>query len=65
MSHVLWESLVYGSLRKQSVSKFQELLRDGFECFETLDSYEKAYLVLDSELWDDDFSSLPNLGLHS
>lgn len=42
-------------LLKQSVSKFQELLRDGFEYFETLDSFEKAYLVLDSELWDDDF----------
>ena len=36
--------------------KLQELLGDRFECFESLDSFENASFVLDSELWEDDFS---------
>ena len=31
----------------------QELLRDGFECFESLNSFEK---MLGSELWKGDLS---------
>ena len=34
------------------------LLGDGFECFESLDSFEKVSFVLGSELWEDDFSSM-------
>ena len=38
--------------------KLQELLRDGFEHIESLDSFEKASFVLGSELWEDDLSSM-------
>ena len=34
--------------------KLQELLEDRFERLESLDSFEKAYFVLGSELWEDD-----------
>ena len=38
--------------------KLQKLLGDGFEHFESLDSFEKASFVLGSELWEDVFSSI-------
>ena len=41
--------------------KLQELLGDGCEHFESLDSFEKASFVLGSELWEDDFSSMLDL----
>ena len=38
--------------------KLQELLRDRFEHFESLDSFERASFVLGSDLCEDDFSSM-------
>ena len=61
VSHVLWDCLVYNTLRNDFVCKLQELLGDGFENFESLDSFEKASFVLGSELWEDDFSSMLDL----
>ena len=43
------------------MAKLQELLGDGFEHFESLDSFEKASFVLGSELWENDFSSMLDL----
>ena len=48
-------------LRNSSMCKLQELLVDGFECFESLDSFDKATFVSGSELWEDDFSSMLDL----
>ena len=61
VSHVLWDCLVYNTLRNDFLCKLQELLRDGCEHFESLDSFEKASFVLGSELWEDDFSSMLDL----
>ena len=61
VSHVLWDCPVYNTLRNDFVCKLQELLGDGFEHFESLDSFEKASFVLGSELWEDDFSSMLDL----
>ena len=61
VSHVLWDCLVYNTLRNDFLCKLQELLGDGFEHFESLDSFEKASFVLGSELWEDDFSSMLDL----
>ena len=58
VSHVLWDCLVYNTLRNDFLCKLQELLGDGFEHFESLDSFEK---VLCSELREDDFSSMLDL----
>ena len=58
VSHVLWDRPVYNTLRNNYLCKLQELLGDGFEHFESLDSFEKASFVLGSELWEDDFSSI-------
>ena len=63
VSHVLWDCPVYNILRNDFLCKLQELLGDGFEHFESLDSFEKASFVLDSELWEDDFSFL-GMGLN-
>ena len=43
------------------IHKLQELLADGFEHFESLDSFEKAIFVLGSELWEDDFRFMLDL----
>ena len=61
VSHVLRECPVYSTLRNDFMCKLQELLGDGFEYFESLDSFEKASFVLGSELWENDFSSMPDL----
>ena len=61
VSHVLWDCPVYNTLRNYFLCKLQELLGDGFEHFESLDSFEKASFVLGSELWEDDFSSMLDL----
>ena len=61
VSHVLWDCPVYNTLRNDFVCKLQELLGDGFENFESLDSFEKSSFVLGSELWEDDFSSMLDL----
>ena len=55
VSHVLWECSVHSTPRNNFMCKF---LGDEFESFESLDSFEK---VLGSELWEDDFSSMPDL----
>ena len=52
---------VYNTLRNDFLCKLQELLGDGFEHFESLDSFEKASFVLGSELWEDHFSSMLDL----
>ena len=41
--------------------KLQELLGDTFECFESLNSFEKVFFVFGSELVEDDFSSMLDL----
>ena len=61
VSHVLWDCPVYNTLRNDFLCKLQELLGDGFEHFDSLDSFEKASFVLGSELWEDDFSSMLDL----
>ena len=62
VSHVLWDCPVYNTLRNDFLCKLQELLGDRFEHFDSLDSFEKASFVLGSELWEDDFSSMLDLG---
>ena len=51
VSHVLWDCPVCNTLRNDFLCKLQELLGDGFEHFEGLDSFEKASFVFGSELW--------------
>ena len=47
-----------GCINGSILCKLREHLGDGFECFESLDSFEKASLVLGSELREDGFSSM-------
>ena len=51
MSNVLWECSAYSSTRTCFIKKFQELLEDEYEDFESLDKVEKSSYVLGSELW--------------
>ena len=44
VSHVLWDCPVYSTLRNDFLCKLQEFLWDGFEHFESLDSFEKHLL---------------------
>ena len=44
VSHVLWDCLVYNTLRNDFMCKLQELLGDRFEHFESLDSLKKHLL---------------------
>ena len=41
VGHVLWESPVYSILRNDCMCKLL-FLQDGFECFESLNSFERA-----------------------
>ena len=61
VSHVLWDCPVYNTVRNEFLCKLQELLGDGFEHFESLDSFQKPSFDLGSELWEDDFSSMLDL----
>ena len=59
VSHVLWEC---SSLRSNFLVTLQGKLWDeGFEHFQSLDSFRKAPFVLGREMWEDKFGSL--LGL--
>ena len=49
VSHVLWSVQQYSSTRA-SFMKFQELLKDDYEDFESLENVEKSSYVLGSEL---------------
>ena len=51
VSHVLWECSAYSSSRACFIKKLQELLKDEYEDFESLDKVEKSSYVLGSELW--------------
>ena len=55
---MLWECPAYSSCR--FLEKLQELLRDNYSSFDSLNNLEKmSYMyVLGSELWEDDFSLL-------
>ena len=46
MSHVLWECSAYSSTRACFIKKLQELLKDEYEDFESLDKVEKLSYVL-------------------
>ena len=61
VSYVVWNCLVYSTLRNDFMGKLQELLGDRFERFESLDSFEKASFVLGRNLREDDFSSVLDL----
>ena len=58
VSHVLWECSAYSSTRASFMKKFQELLEDDYEDFESLDNVEKSSYVLGSELWENKFDGL-------
>ena len=60
-SRVLYGCPVYSTQINDFMCKLQVLLRDRFEDFESLDNFEKASFVLDSELGEDDFSSMLDL----
>ena len=60
-SLVLWDCPVYSTLRNDFMCKLQKVLGGGFEHFESLDSFEKASLILGGELWKDDFGSMLDL----
>ena len=53
VSYVFWECPVYSTLRNDFMCKLQELLKDEFEHFESLDSFERASFVLGSKMWED------------
>ena len=38
--------------RSEFMCKLQELLGDGYQCFQSLNSFERASFVLGSELWE-------------
>ena len=61
VSHVLWECSAYGSTRASFMKKLQELLKDDYEDFESLENVEKSSYVLGCELWESRFDGL--LGL--
>ena len=51
------------SLRSNSLVALQGVLGDdGFEHFQSLDSFRKASFILGSVLWEDKFGSLLSLG---
>ena len=49
------------STRACFIKKFQELLEDEYEDFESLDKVEKSSYVLGSELWESKFDGLLSL----
>ena len=54
VSHVLWECPACSSLRSNFlVALHGKLGDDGFEHFQSLDSFRKASFILGSELWED------------
>ena len=61
MSHVLWECSAYSSTRASFMKKFQKLLDDDYEDFESLENVKKLSYVLGSELCESKFDGL--LGL--
>ena len=58
VSHVLWECSTYSSTRASFMKKFQELLEDDNEDFESLENVGKSSYVLGSELWENKFYGL-------
>ena len=61
VSHVLWECAAYNICRSDFTAKLQDFLGEGFQDFQSLDSQGKSSFVLGSELWEETFSSLPEL----
>ena len=61
VSHVLWEYLAYNICRNDFTAKLHNFLGEGFRDFQSLDSQGKSSFVLDSELWEENFSSLLEL----
>ena len=51
----------YSSTRAYFFKKLQELLKDAYEDFESLDKVEKLSYVLGSELWESKFDELLSL----
>ena len=60
VTHVLWECSIVLELYS-FMKKLQELLKDDYEDFESLDNIKKSSYVLDSELWESKFDGLLNL----
>ena len=58
VSHVLWECSAYSSTRTSFMKKFQELLKDDYEDFVSLENVEKSSYTLGSELWESKFNGL-------
>ena len=58
ISHDLWGCPVYSTLKNDFMCKLQELVGDRFEHFECLDSFESIFILLGSELWENDFSCM-------
>ena len=58
MSYVLWECPAYSSLRSNFLVALQGVLGDGFEHFQSLNTFRKAPYILGSEQLDDKFGSL-------
>ena len=58
MNPVLWECSTYSSTRSSFIKKLQELLKDDYEDFDSLENVEKSSYVLGSELWERKFDGL-------
>ena len=57
-SHVLWECSAYSNSRVDFFLKLQEMLGNGFERFDALDSLGRSSFNLGRELWEEHFDSL-------
>ena len=55
VSHALLECSAYSSTRVSFMKNLQELLKDVYEDFVSLENAEKSSYVLDSELWENKF----------
>ena len=60
VSHVLWDCPAYAS-RSAFMLELRRELGDGFEHFQSLDSFEKSSYVLGSEAWEEYSSGLLSL----
>ena len=58
VNHVLWECSAYSSTRASFMTNLQELLKDDYEDFESIENVEKSFYVLGSELWERKFDGL-------
>ena len=50
---MLWDCPAYASIRSAFMLELRRELGDGFEHFQSLDSFAKSYYVLGSEAWEE------------